>query len=95
MTKIQGTEEGGSKNEPPIGGRVTRRLDPIAVLAQSVADLSAIQEGLLQQGPSAARIDLRMLRYRLYEAFPRLKPTDSDLAQALAEEDGHAVEDSP
>lgn len=90
MTKMLGPEEGGSKNEPH-GGRLSRRVDPLAVLAQVVLDLSRISEGLLQQGPSPARIDLRMARYRLYEAFPRLKPTDTDLAQALAEEDGDEV----
>lgn len=91
MTKIQGSEGGGSKNEPHKG-RLTRRADPQAALSQGVYDLAVIVEGLLQQGPSSARIDLRMLRWRLAEAFPRLKPSEIDMAQALAEEDGDAVE---
>lgn len=88
MSKMSGSEGGGSKNEPH-SGRLSRKPDQWAVLTEVVRDLLALTEGLLQQGPSPARIDLRMARWRLYEAFPRLKPTDSDREQALAEEDGH------
>lgn len=86
MPKIQGTEGGGSKNPH---GRVSRRVDRDLVLAQVVYDLSMIiEKRVIGDGPSPDRIDLRMGRYRLLEAHPRLRATDSDLAQALAEEDG-------
>lgn len=86
MPKIQGTEEGGSQK---VGrGRIERRVDSLLVLAQVVYDVSRLLEEQLFEGPSAARIDLRMGRHRLHEAFPRLQRTAADLAQLVAEEDG-------
>lgn len=91
--KMSGQEGGGSKNTSPVTtGRVTRRPDPLGVLSEVVLDLTRLIEGLLEEGPDPARVDLRLHRYRLYEAFPRLKPSDSDLAQALAEADGDEIE---
>jgi len=84
MAKIEGKEAGGSKN-PPEG--VTRRTDKFLVLAQVVYDLSRLLEEQLQIGPSAQRVDLRMGRWRLLEAYPRLQRTASDLAQEVAEMD--------
>lgn len=92
MAKIQGgTEPEAEQREGlKIGrGRIERRVDPFLVLAQVVYDLSMIIEERIGPGPSPSRIDLRMGRHRLLEAFPRLRKTDSDLAQALAEQDGH------
>jgi len=88
MAKIQGTEEGGSINEPPKGGRISRRVHPPLVLAQVVYDLSTIVEELLYHGPQPRRVDLRVGRFRLTEAFPQLRLTATDVAQAVAEEDG-------
>lgn len=94
MAKITGSEEGGSKKESrERRDGISRKRDPMGTLVEVVRDLLALTEGLLQQGPSPARIDLRMARYRLYEAFPRLVPSDTDLAQALAQEDGEAIGD--
>lgn len=89
MTKIQGGQPEGQEGGSKIGrGRIERRVDPPSVLAQVVYDLSSMLEKLVVgSGPSPDRIDLRMGRHRLLEAYPRLRRTDSDLAQALAEED--------
>lgn len=90
---MSGTGRGRVQNtSPATAGRVTRRPDPLGVLSEVVLDLTRLIEGLLVEGPDPARVDLRFHRYRLYEAFPRLKPSDSDLAQALAEEDGDEIE---
>lgn len=88
MAKIEGTEGGGSKNEPAKAGRISRREHPPLVLAQVVYDLSRILEEHFQIGPSALRVDLRMGRFRLLEAFPSLRRTATDIAQDVAEEDG-------
>lgn len=91
MPKISGPEGGGSKNEPGAKpqGRISRREHPPLVLAQVVYDLSRILEEHFQVGPSALRVDLRMGRFRLLEAFPSLRRTATDIAQDIAEEDGH------
>lgn len=87
MANIEGRQRAGSK---PIPEGVTRRTVQSEVLAQVVYDLSRILEELCVFGPSPHRVDLRTGRWRLLEAYPRLRGTDSDLAQAIAEEDGHA-----
>lgn len=93
MANITGPEEGGSKTETSQrAGRFTRKEDPWEVLPQVVYDLSFILEGLLQQGPSATRIDLRMIRWKLTRAFKQLQLNETDLAQSLAEQDGESVD---
>jgi len=66
-----------------------RRLVPLAICA---ALRALIQDEALD--PSARRAELRTLLYRVQRVFNlEREVNESDLAQALAEEDGHAHED--
>lgn len=52
-------------------------------------------EDLLEAGPTYKRVALRDHRMALERAYPTLlMVTDSDVAQALAEEDGQAHDDT-
>jgi len=66
---------------------------PVRLLPSVVYELCLLAEGLLPAGPDERRIRLRDLRFRMsrcYRHLPRLN--ESELAQALAEEDGEDVE---
>lgn len=53
-------------------------------------------EDLLESGPTYKRVALRNHRSALERAYPTLLTvTDSDVAQAVAELDGEAIEDAP
>jgi len=79
-------EEGGSKfkAEPP------NRLIPLILY-----ELLVVLEGVIDAGPSQRRVRLRDLRFRLARAYPRIFTlNETELAQALAEEDDDEIEDT-
>jgi len=80
--------EGGSEK------LASKAEKPKTLLPELVYELSLLMEGALAQGPSEARVRLRMVRYRLAVAFPRVfRVSQVDLAQQLAELDGDEVDD--
>lgn len=88
---------GRVKNKTPaeVPG-VSRAADRNAVLPQVVHDLLRLVEAQLPEGPHPARIEARDIRFRLRRAYPELfELHETDTLQALAEEDGDAIEDAP
>jgi len=64
------------------GAHVRALWEALTVLIEDLTDV-----------PSEKRVRLRTLRAGLERAYPGELVTDSDLAQALAEEDGDAVQE--
>lgn len=89
--------KGRVKNKSPaeVPG-VSRKPDVASVLPKVVHDLALLLEAFCSQSADPRRIEARDIRWRLCRAYPDLFGfSETDLAQALAEEDGDAIEDAP
>jgi len=77
---------------PVYHGDDRRRLVPLAIVQVLTCLIDELEDG-----PSATRAELRSLRSRLCRVYrledPQGFANESDLAQALAEEDGIPIED--
>lgn len=84
-----GTEEGGPKKGPAVAARIIRSSTSRGAAVRALfAALLELEELIPIDAPSARRVALRDHRSALVRAYPELRINDSELAQALAEEDG-------
>jgi len=79
---------------PRLTGPIVRRDTSLGVHVRALAELLAASIADERDGlPSERRVRLRNHLSALMRAYPECFATDSDIAQALAEEDGEELED--
>jgi len=84
-----GMAEGGSKNPARVArGRIIRSSTSPGATASVLLEILALLEEGLDDDPREQRVRIRDIRAALLRDNPQLRANATDIAQAMADEDG-------